>query len=466
MANALIHYVGAIIKRVVTWASNDMATLTVTLNGTPVPSGSKVRKGKTLTVVPTPQTGYQDAAAYANGTFISGGTFVMGKVATEITVDALPTNYSLTTSGISPYNNVTINRTVVGGPGGHAGATTKNGMTSSDPVYYGDRLSFTQSPNTGFTGTYTVTNAGATAINKQTDAKTTDVNGDIVVSSAVTPTQYSVTHSGIDSNNPITITRASVSDAGTVAGATVGENINSTKKVYYNDGLSFSQAPKAGYTGTYSVTGMNSTISGQTSAVTKYVRGDISISSTATKVLHLTWLTTIKVGRRAYSTSGNWSYKTSSTSPDTQKIDSTTYTVSSVDGNQLTVYARKMGSGAGSGGVAMKLSNYMVYIANGQKITATWTSQYDLTSNFASNDVYIVYGSELPPDGSTSPFKNLTLLGEGWSKDKSMTVTFTGATGNYYIGVAMEGDYSDTSYNTASAYHLGGQITLTGISIS
>lgn len=487
MANALIHHVGAIIKRILTWASNDRATLTVTLNGVDVPSGSKVRKGKALTVRAASKTGYQDAVASANGVLIANDTLIMGKENTTITVDAIPTVYSLTTSGISQYNNVTINRSSVGGPGTYAGATTKNNMTSEDNVYYGDGLSFSQSPDIGFTGAYSVINNGETVINKQTTAQTTNVDGNIVVSSVVTAKPYTLSTSGVNSNYVITVKRSAVGTPGsTVPVSASTDPLADNSKVYYGDTLSFSGSVGSGYTGSWSKSGVDNN---------NKVTGDVTVSSSVTKIQeHPNWMTN-------YYTLYSWTNYSSSNTGQEMSHSASIYTTTGsllaariVNTNTMEVY-HGMYRGTGSNtpaitfkGIARKITSAPVTLTGKTKISVTLkvnsSSYSSSTQSRADFGIYYSSGN----DGSTysnwhapyssspttlpigevvptsSSYGEIGGLDTTEGKTVTMTRTLKNISGDYYLMLYL---HAGGSESTTSAYSsLQTSITILNVVLS
>ena len=231
MADALIHRVGAIIRRILTWASNDKATLEVTLNGVAVPSGSKVTKGKVLSVVATPKTGYQNPVISANGVVVDGSSYIMGKVPTTLAVDASVIPYSLSISR-GTGTDLTVSRQ--SSPLQHAGTGTLN---SGDTLYYGDVIVITSSAQTGYSLSSLKVNSS-----NFTSGNTYTVKSNVTVASVAAVLSYKLSISQ-GTGSTISVKRT----ASPKAGAGTGVYLSNNADIYYSDELEISFAANQYY---------------------------------------------------------------------------------------------------------------------------------------------------------------------------------------------------------------------------
>lgn len=169
-------------------------------------------------------------------------------------------------------------------------------------------------------------------------------------------------------------------------------------------------------------------------------------------------------GRRYLTSSGSWGYRTqNSGNTSTDQIN----TYATVIGNQMTVYGNKTDTNTGQWGEAIKLTSSKVRLTNGKNVTVTLSVQSaGAQYGRMASTVRFVYGSSKPLAGSTSITKNLT-LGTSASVTSNLTqlfFTFTGTTGDYYIGVYLLAVNGSDSVS-GSGVHIGGQITVREITV-
>lgn len=158
----------------------------------------------------------------------------------------------------------------------YQGAAIEN-VINGATVYYGDTFTTSGGANTGF-DSYKVTSTGMSI-----SGSTYTCTGTCSLKSTASPIRYTLTSTGINSNNPVTVRRTAVSTAGSAAGASVNVNLANGAAVYYGDTLQFTQAPATYYDGKYSATGLNSNISNQMTSLSRTVAGNVTVTSTATR---------------------------------------------------------------------------------------------------------------------------------------------------------------------------------------
>ena len=208
-----------------------------------------------------------------NSAFTSGNTHTVTAAVSAVASSSVK-SWTLTLSATNC--TLAVSRTSSAYQGAGSGALS-NGST----VYYGDVISKTSGgANTGFSS-YTITQSGVTGT---ANTGPWTVTGAASLKATVSPTKYTLTSSGLNANNPVTIKRTARSAAGTAANVATNVNLSNGAAIYYDDTLQFTNAPKTNYNGNYSFTGTNSNASNQTATLSRYVRGNVTVTSTATEV--------------------------------------------------------------------------------------------------------------------------------------------------------------------------------------
>ena len=209
-----------------------------------------------------------------NAAFTSGSTHTVSAAVAAVATSSAK-GYTLTlTAGTG--SSLAVSRT--SSPLGAGTGALSNGAT----VYYGDVITKTSgAASTGF-GSYSIAQSGVTGT---ANAGPWTVTGTCSLKATATPTKYTLTSSGLNANNPVTITRTARSTAGTAAGVSTNVNLSNGAAIYYDDTLRFTNAPKTNYSGNYSFTGTNSNASNQTATLDRYVRGNVTVTSTASYVI-------------------------------------------------------------------------------------------------------------------------------------------------------------------------------------
>ena len=143
------------------------------------------------------ETAYSTPTLKVNSVdFTSGNTHTVSK---NVSVEASTTVRSFTLTISTAANNpVTVNRT----SSPYAGATT-GAIGNLKTIYYGDKLKFTQSPVTNYSGNYTVTHNGSTAFDKVSGENTLTVNGAVGVSSTASAKELTITIMSFQTNSSV-----------------------------------------------------------------------------------------------------------------------------------------------------------------------------------------------------------------------------------------------------------------------
>lgn len=211
-----------------------------------------------------------------NSAFTSGNTHTVTAAVAAVASSSVK-SWSLTLKATNC--TLAVSRTSSTYQGAGSGALS-NGST----VYYGDVISKTSGgANTGFSS-YTITQSGVTGT---ANTGPWTVTGAASLKATVSPTKYTLTSSGLNGNNPVTIKRTARSAAGTAANVATNVNLSNGAAIYYDDTLQFTNAPKANYNGSYSVSGSTSgNVSNQTATLSRYVRGNVTVTSTASAVVY------------------------------------------------------------------------------------------------------------------------------------------------------------------------------------
>lgn len=210
-----------------------------------------------------------------NSPFTSGNTHTVTAAVAAVASSSVK-SWSLTLSATNC--TLAVSRTSSTYQGAGSGALS-NGST----VYYGDVISKTSgTANTGFSS-YTITQSGVTGT---ANAGPWTVTGAASLKGTVSPTKYTLTLS-LNANNPVTVKRTARSAAGTAANVATNVNLSNGAAIYYDDTLQFTNAPKANYNGSYSVSGSTSgNVSNQTATLSRYVRGNVTVTSSASAAVY------------------------------------------------------------------------------------------------------------------------------------------------------------------------------------
>lgn len=285
-------------------ATNAVNSYTMTITNTPI-------NGKTPATISVKKTDSPYAGVDKDVTYTATTTVYYGDVLSVSVANANSTVYNNPTMKVagtartSPYSHTVTGAftaessssvkswtiTISNGAGctisikrskspyaGASIAAIANGTT----VYYGDELAKngTCGANTGF-NSYAIAQSGVSGT--ANNGPWTVTGGTVYLKATASPVKYTLTSSGLNANNPVTIKRTARSAAGTAAGVSTNVNLSSGAAIYYDDTLQFTNAPKTNYNGNYSFTGTNSNASSQTATLSRYVRGNVTVTSTATR---------------------------------------------------------------------------------------------------------------------------------------------------------------------------------------
>lgn len=449
MAIALIHYTGAIIRRVVTFSNSTSATVTVKDGSTAITSGSKIKKGTVLTITATAKTGYNTPKAFVNGTQLSGTSYTVGDVDAVITVSASPIQY--TWSATTTNSTVAVNRTSSPIGGGKTG-----NLTTSDKLYYNDVVKVSGTPNSGYgTPSFTVTHNGSTS--KANPTSISAVRSNITATCSVYKLSISATKTTVkvertaSPNNPNSSWTADTLTNGAAIYAGDKLKITFTANTYYSNG-------------THTVNG-----STFTSGSTHNVAGNVSIVGTSTVIARTLTIspthTTITVNRtsspnnpNSSGTTGNLSNGATIYGGDVLKITYTaatyytlathtaggttvasggTYTVTgdttvvgksnptqyklTISSTNTSVTVNRTSSPIGGGATGNLSNNAIIYGNDVLKVTFTANTYYTLAT-------HTVAGSAFTSGGSYTVKGNTAVVGSSNLTAYTLSITATNTT--------------------------------------
>ena len=118
-------------------------------------------------------------------------------------------------------------------------------------------------------------------------------------------------------------------------------------------------------------------------------------------------------------------------------------------------------------GTAAKLTASKITLTNGKTVTVNFTIN-NKGSTYAYSRISVWYGANRPQTGNNGINKNATRLTDFLTINTTTSVSakFTGTTGSYYLYVLLEANAGSGQSYSESSLGIGGQVTLTSITIS
>lgn len=232
-------------------------------SGNTISNGGTLYPSTTYTVTFGNAVGYNSTSCSVTGLgdISSGSKFTPNGANITVTTTGSKLNtYSLSISA-GANSSINVNRTSSNQSGATIGA-----LTTSDTLYYGDKLTIQFAANTGYdVGIHTVNNSSFTSGSSHT------VSANVAVVSTATVKSFTLTLN-TGTGTTLTVTRTSSPKGGASTG-----NISSGGKIYYSDVLTITFSASTGYD---SVTGsLNS--SSITSGSTHTVTGAVIVNTSA-----------------------------------------------------------------------------------------------------------------------------------------------------------------------------------------